>query len=181
MTADFRSARGWCRSKRGAESTPVLGWEAMLVRELPPNRSIESCSRIAGQGCARCRKPASTPVCSSPLTTTVRADMRATVRPTGCCSWSVPSHFAGGTRCRERLRNHLGALKAAGNFEGALAEIDRFLVPLPQLMDVTSPIQDAAKGGGEGAHRAETHGGQRGIGGRQSVLAVRGHPESGES
>jgi hypothetical protein len=80
----------------------------------------------------------------SPSTAAVRADRKATFRPTGCSSWSVPSHSAGGTRCRERLRNHLVPLRTAGKVEGVLAEIDRCLLPLPRFMGVTSPPRDAA-------------------------------------
>lgn len=64
----------------------------------------------------------------------------ATVWPTGRCSWLVPSHSAVGSRCRERLRNHLGPLNTAVKVEGERAEIDPFWLPLPQFMDATSPV-----------------------------------------
>ncbi len=74
----------------------------------------------------------------------VRAGETATVWPTECCPRSVSPHSICGNRCRERLRSHLGALKTALKVEGVLAEIDPFLLPLPQFMDVTSPCRDAA-------------------------------------
>lgn len=74
----------------------------------------------------------------------VRAGEMATVWPTECCARSVSQHSNGRNRCGERLRNHLGALKTALKVEGVLAEIDPFLLPLPQFMDVTSPCRDAA-------------------------------------
>lgn len=70
----------------------------------------------------------------------VRAGERATVWQTGRCSWLVSSHSAGGIRCRERLRNHLGPLNTAVKVEGERAEIDPFWLPLPQFMDATSPV-----------------------------------------
>ena len=35
-------------------------------------------------------------------------------------------------------------MNAVGKVEGVLAEIDRFLLPLPRFLDVTSPRRDAA-------------------------------------
>lgn len=75
---------------------------------------------------------------------TVRAGDKAPVWPTECCFSSVSSHPTGGNGRRERLRYHLGPSKTAGKVEGVPTEIDPFLLPLPQFIDVTSPCRDAA-------------------------------------